>query len=400
MDITSANHTTQTGRSGNHFKSASPIESRSLQHTGTGDLFITSATPVISGSSRRRGSVRRSATGLVTILAALFIGLILQLMVPADAAAQYPVVSDGINWQKTLRIRGVMKPFDPHRQSLNLSVAAGQTAGPATTADLTPYRHVTRNFWIALRDSMENAVRSGAVTAWTVERSTNARMENIFLKGEQLGYDDLLARMSRGMAAATRGDDRITQMYDLTSGRLRAQSDLVREAESRGEPFFEDFRRLSMFELEMIMYIDERGFHMKPMNLLLGTAHWDNPGFFDENDLLAGFRDEFGNGVGFVIDLTDPNTVAYLSRSGIQVSGEYNILPFYDLITMFHYDFKIYSESNNVLADAADIGYELVGLENALQIKYNDLLLTNIYGQLPPWWIENQRSNITDGIYE
>ncbi|MCA1746983.1 MAG: hypothetical protein LC655_04750, partial [Bacteroidales bacterium] len=79
---------------------------------------------------------------------------------------------------------------------------------------------------------------------------------------------------------------------------------------------------------------------------------------------------------------------------------EYNILPFYDLITMFHYDFKIYSESNNVLADAADIGYELVGLENALQIKYNDLLLTNIYGQLPPWWIEQQRSNITDGIYD
>lgn len=372
MDNTSENHITQNGRSGNHF-----LNSRSMRRTST-------------------------STGLLTILGALVFALILQLMAPTDAAAQYPVVSDGINWQKTLRIRGVMKPFDPHRQSLNLSVAAGQTAGtgPATTADLTPYRHVTRNFWIALRDSMENAVRIGAVQAWTVERSTNARMENIFLKGTPLGYDELLDRMSRGMTAATRSDDRITQMYDLTSGRLRVQSDLVREAGARGEPFFDDFRRLSMFELELIMYIDERGFHMKPMNLLLGTAHWDNPGFFDENDLLAGFRDEFGNGVGFAIDLSDPKTVAYLSRSGIQVSGEYNILPFYDLFTMFHYDFKIYSESNNVLADAADIGYELVALENALQIKYNDLLLTNIYGQLPPWWIENQRSNITDGIYE
>ncbi|MFU8861424.1 MAG: hypothetical protein ACNA8K_13485 [Cyclonatronaceae bacterium] len=389
MDITSENHITKNGRSGDQFQKAY-----------TGDLSIAPAVRVRSCPSGHRVSLLHTGTGMLTVLAALFIGLILQLMAPADAVAQYPVVSDGINWQKTLRIRGVMKPFDPHRQSLELSVASGLNNRPGTTTDLTPYRHVTRNFWIALRDSMENAVRSGAVQAFTVERSTNARMENIFVKGTLLGYEELLGRMSRGMAESTRADDRITQMYDLTSGRLRAQSDLVREAEARGEAFFGDFRRLSMFELELIMYIDERGFHLKPMNLLLGTAHWDNPGFYDEDDLLAGFRDEFGNGVGFAIDLTDPNTVAYLSRSGIQVSGEYNILPFYDLITMFHYDFKIYSESNNVLADAADIGYELVGLENALQIKYNDLLLTNIYGQLPPWWIENQRSNITDGIYE
>jgi hypothetical protein len=39
---------------------------------------------------------------------------------------------------------------------------------------------------------------------------------------------------------------------------------------------------------------------------------------------------------------------------------------------------RIFSESNNAPAYAAGIGYKLISLENALQINYNGLMLTNI----------------------
>lgn len=331
----------------------------------------------------------------------LTIGLMLSL--PFVGSAQLTDMADGVNWEKTLRIRGIMQPFDPFNES-NLYKVTNDVEGSkslTSNSENVQFEMVASNFWIGLRDSLQTAIQNDEVDVYTVRESTIEGQDDIFVKGTKVTYNDLLDSLSVNLVNDTDPNDRINQMYNITLERNRPQSALVRRYQSQQNRVFEDLSLISLYEVELKVSVDETGFQIKPLTVLFGTTHWSSPATVNLENILETSFDKFGKGIGFAIDLTSEKTLSYLVENGVQFSGERNIFPFYDLITLFHYDYMVYAESNNVLAQGFQkFGYELDDLRQTILNRYNDLTYTYLYGQPPQWWEEGKKGGFTNGMYQ
>lgn len=339
---------------------------------------------------------------------------------------------NGAKWKKTLRIRGIMKPFDYFSETnmYNIKNAINQDENIGSDKELIHFENVASNFWIGLRDSLQLAIQNNEVDVYIVEESDTPDEEGIFVKSVKVSYNDLLNDLSNNMAEIVNnyGESESRYVYNLNtmSAMLyKALEPSLRNTESNNEnipanQLVKDLGIISLYELELELIVSETGFRVKPKSILFSTAHWDAANMFNsplfarsparasvpidqiDPDDFSGFSGGFARGVGgFLIDLSEEKTLDYLVEHGIQISGENNIIPFYDLITLFHYDYKIYSESNKVLAQGASrLNYELQELEKTMLNRYNDMTYTYLYGQPPQWWENGKKGRFTNGLFE
>lgn len=319
---------------------------------------------------------------------------------------------DGVNWKKTIRIRGLMNKFDPFNES-NLYRLKAEGAQLSASPQYVQFENVASNFWIILRDTLEQALRRDELDVYTLGYGTNG----LRTKRTEVVYDDLLDTLSLHFMKFAPANDRLKQMYDPTEGNVKPYFLMKRlmGAQSGGQRIINSFKFLSVYELELVLSVDETGFKIRPVCLIMGTAHWDNQGSYNPNKLLEGFYTGYDvdlqsgpltpdkdKSMGFYIDLTDEKTIQFLIENGIQYSGEQSVIPFYDLITLFHYEYRIYAESNNIV-DYAKLNfadkYADVDLNRILLNRYNDLTYSYLYGQAPQWWEQNKGS-FTNGMFE
>ena len=314
------------------------------------------------------------------------------------ALAQSPDPAGGVNWQKTLRIRGVLDKFDPFNESNLYKLSEVDTDSISVRSNYVQFELIASDFWIILRDSLQSAIRNNLVDAYTVRPGISKGASAIFTKSTKVTYNDLIDSLYTNLVNATDARNRLRQIYVLDIGPF-PQS---RYIPGRLQTPEEVYQLLTLFELEVIISVDETGFKMQPQSILFGTSHWANPPDLDAQSVIdTDFFDEFDEGVGFFLDLSDEKTFNYLVESGIQFSGEKNIIPFYDLITMFHYDYLVYSESNNVVAEGANsFNYDLGQLRRTLLNRYHEITYTYLYGQPPQWWEQGKKGKYTNGMYE
>lgn len=327
--------------------------------------------------------------------------------------------TEGVNWKKTLRLRGLMGRFDPMNETNLYSLNdADKQQNLGIQKDYVQMELVASTFWMVLRDSLQEAIKAGMIDAYTLGRNPIISQYNIRTKGTKVIYEDLLDSldlnykklMEQGVPpdiinpSGITVDDRLLPLDD----RFLIQPD----ADGR---IVKDFSLLGSYELEITIEVDETGFKITPTRLIIGTAHMESgtpfpeeqwadfyfTGYDNDGITLATPPDDWKNS-GFYLDLTEMNTIKYLVEHGVQYSGEKNIIPFYDLLTMFHYNYKIYSESNNVLAEIANQfnKYDLRELSSTVLNRYNDLKFTYLYGQAPEWWEQGNKGALTNGIYE
>jgi len=325
-----------------------------------------------------------------------------------------------------------MKPFDYFSETnmYNIKNAINQDENIGSDKELIHFENVASNFWIGLRDSLQLAIQNNEVDVYIVEESDTPDEEGIFVKSVKVSYNDLLNDLSNNMAEIVNnyGESESRYVYNLNtmSAMLyKALEPSLRNTESNNEnipanQLVKDLGIISLYELELELIVSETGFRVKPKSILFSTAHWDAANMFNsplfarsparasvpidqiDPDDFSGFSGGFARGVGgFLIDLSEEKTLDYLVEHGIQISGENNIIPFYDLITLFHYDYKIYSESNKVLAQGASrLNYELQELEKTMLNRYNDMTYTYLYGQPPQWWENGKKGRFTNGLFE
>lgn len=319
--------------------------------------------------------------------------------------AQLTQVEQGTNWQKTLRIRGIINRFDPFNESKLYQVTTSDDQQISSEENYVQFEMLASDFWIVLRDSLQNAIQNNEVDVYTVRNMTpNLGDESIgvFGKGTKVTYSDLLDTLSVNLQNM---DTEGRFMYDISNtGQPLPQDRVVSNMARQGNKLVDNFSALSMFEVEVTLRVDETGFSMKPESILMGTTHWTRVELNMDN-LMEGFLSGIElNKVGFIIDLQDEKTLQYLVENGIQFSGEQNLVPFYDLISLFHYEYKVYAESNNVVAVALnkfpDKYPNLEDLEQTLLNRYNDLTYQHLYGEPPRWWKEGEKGAFTNGMFD
>lgn len=344
--------------------------------------------------------------------------LTLVVSTSSDVVAQSSV-SEGVNWKKTLRLRGLMGRFDPMNETNLYSLNdAEKQENLGIQKDYVQMELVSSTFWMVLRDSLQQAIKAGMVDAYTLGRNPIISQYNIRTKGTKVIYQDLLDSldlnykklMEQGVPpdiinpSGATADDRLLPLDDRFLIQPDANGRIVK-----------DFSLLGSYELEITIEVDETGFKITPTALIIGTAHMESGTPFPEDQWMDFYFSGYDNdgitaatppdawkSTGFYLDLTEMKTIKFLVEHGVQYSGEMNIIPFYDLLTMFHYDYKIYSESNNVLAEVANQfnKYNLRELSSTVLNRYNDLKFTYLYGQAPEWWEQGKKGALTNGMYE
>ncbi len=343
---------------------------------------------------------------LITILSVF---LILHIVPEKqELKAQTPQFSQGVNWQKTIRVRGIMEDIDPFNETMLFDLTQRGTNEIEARPEFIQFQLVASNFWMVLRDSLQSAASSGRIDVHTVRESTQRGERGIFNAGTRVTYQDLLDTLSVALLDVFDPSDNFTQIhrggprvYDDLSGFVQFELRPNAQTVNGIERLVQDFSVFTMYELELVLHVDETGFVIIPRALLLGNAFWDSEQIINPDNLLDGFYARFDAGLGLFIDLTDSRTIQFLVDSGVQFSGENNMIPFFDLITLFQYSYKFYSESNNVIAEnAADFGHDMEALEATLLNRYNDLTFTFLYGQPPSWWEDSGRGHFTNGLFE
>lgn len=344
----------------------------------------------------------------VLILLSAIILCSLHLFEPKQVQAQSRSFTEGVSWQKTLRVRGIMEEIDPFNETMLFDLTQRGTNDVEARPEYIQFQLIASNFWMVLRDSLEVAAQQGRVDLYTLRESRARGERGIFNRGTRVTYSDLLDTLSVNLARVFDPNDRFTQVH---IGGPRGFSDLAGEIQFALRPnaptingiqrLIQDFSFFTMYELEIVLHVDETGFRIVPQALLFGNAFWDSEQVINPDNYLEGFYALFNQGLGFYIDLTDERTVRFLVESGVRISGESNMIPFFDLITLFHYRYKFYSESNNVIAEnAADFGHDMNRLEETLLNRYNDLTFTFLYGQPPTWWEDSGRGHFINGLFE
>jgi hypothetical protein len=324
--------------------------------------------------------------------------------------AQLSDLEQGTNWQKTLRLRGIMQKYDPFNDSQLYQVTTEDSQRLTSDARYVQFEMLASDFWSVMRDSLENAIRTDKVDAYTLRKIGGTEDAPIFGKGTKVTYNDLLDTLSTNMQNM-QAQGRFMYNFQITSPRNPGQGvaqpmdrvvRIMLNAQDGDARLVSDFSQFTLYELEVVIRVDETGFSMKPIKLFLSTTMWGSANELNRDNLMEGFTAGMDyNKVGFMIDLTEEKTLSYLVENGLQYTGEENIVPFYDLITLFHYDYKIYSESNNVVAlGAQSFGYELDQLESTILNRYNDLTYSYLYGEPPRWWEEGSKGSFTNGMYQ
>jgi len=306
--------------------------------------------------------------------------------------AQFTPVSDGVNWQRTVRVMNVIEPFDLFNEFMNTDADV-----ETPSRENVHYSSITSNFWEVLRDSVNEAIKADDINIYSLRPSEIRGQENIYVKNERIEgatlsqylsarFDEVVASRFSGAAAQS------APFYfsNFQNGIARV---------SQRPPNFDDLIDINMFQLELIFYHDETGFGIKPTKLIFVPALFNSAADFDENRPVEIFPYQFA----FMIDLTEEESVNILNEKGIQYSGEQNIMSFYDLISLFHFDYFYYSVSNQDLFSATqrfDGRYELDELRSSTMNYFNELIFNFTYGQVPSWWIDGGKGSLTSGIFE
>jgi len=341
-------------------------------------------------------------TNTFYIISGASLCLLFMIVMAETGFAQLANEKSGANWQETIRIRGVMSSFDPFNESNNYRMTDQPTETISAQRDNIQLAMVGSDFWSVFRDSLENVIRRGEIEAYTLEDQRPRAPEEqttVYGKGEQIGYEDLLDQLSQNL---TNIDHEGKLIYDLGMGQAVQEQSTIRRLSTAQGRLVNDFELLTMYEVKLHVNVNETGFNLQPLAIIFGTTHWASENDYNEDDLLSGFISGVElNQVGFYLDLTEENTLNYLMHNGLAVSGEQNIMPFYDLITMFHYDYKVFAESGNVLAQGAlDFDYSLEQLEQRILNRYNDLTFRKLYGQPPQWWSRGEKGGFSNGMFD
>ncbi len=320
--------------------------------------------------------------------------------------------SEGVRWERTLRIQGVIQETDPFSESMLYDLADSQGEAIQASPENVHFEVVASHFWFALRDSIDHALQEDRIAAYSVRELPDR--DGIFVGDEQLTYEEILDMLSVNLNEAYDPDDAFTQILDLNFNEnvpyWQFIEDLQFDAEGEEEAvaiegeginrFIFDLSFMSLYELEVKFRVDETGFDVIPQSLLLGTAMYDGDDQFDPDDMLMNMRSDFANGVGVYLDLTEEETVNFLIETGAQFTGETNEIPFYDLMTIFHYDFSFYAESNHRLGAAGDFGHDVQNVFSTIMNRYVDFAYTQLYGQPPTWWQLGERGHFIHGLFE
>ncbi|MCH8567774.1 MAG: hypothetical protein LAT67_05905 [Balneolales bacterium] len=259
------------------------------------------------------------------------------------------------------------------------------------------YANITNNFWEVLRDSINEQIKDGNINVYSLRPSEIRGQEDIYIKDEQIPHEELTQFLTNNFQRYVQNTFTGVAAQNAPFFFSEAQANLARI--SQAQPNFENLIDIDLFQIELIIFNDETGFGIKPTKLIFSTALYNTQFDYEINEFVEQFEPQ----LGFLIDLTEQQSVQMLSEMGIQFSGEYNMMSFYDLITLFHYDFRYFSVSNQGLRSNVTRfidRYEIESLRESTKNYFNDLIFTFIYGQVPNWWSDNGRGGITNGLFE
>lgn len=328
-----------------------------------------------------------------------FVGCIIALLLwSTEAEAQFTPVSEGANWQRTVRVMSHIEPYDAYNEMALFDRLNDQQEGLKVSRDYVHFANVTSTFWEVLRDSINEAVKNTDMPVYTVVPSEQRDQEFIYVKGEPIPNEELVQRLEQNFQNYV-NEEFATAAAQQTAPFYFNSTDNNLFRLPQRPPVYDNLVDIDLFQIELIIYNDETGFGIRPTKLIFTTALYNSQADYDEGNLVDRFPPE----LAFMIDLTEDEAVRMLTETGIQFSGEYNLMSFYDLITLFHYDYFYYSVSNQDLRRAEinfpDV-YDLNDLRASTKNYFNDLIFSFTYGQPPNWWSENDRGGITNGLFE
>jgi len=315
----------------------------------------------------------------------LFLSFFISFIAFSTVDARQNMEALGSSWQQSFRITGLIEPFDFFSQ-FNFDEEAEQEL-------VNEFRRKSTRFWHSLRDSINSAISDGRINAYSIRPSGRAGQERIFVKDQPVTYQQLIRNLNTNLESVAR----------LRSGDVLYLVDRddvldIRNFVTDFNNYFTNLNAISQYEIEFTMSYNESGFSFQPVQLIMGVAMYPSRFQFEDNRLS--FFNEYGNDLGFLIDLTEPATKRFLNNSGIQVSGDRNIISFTDLFNSFNYEYVFYSISGRELAQSADgpFDYELELIRRGVMNQVHSLLFEQIYGQVPTFWEKAGKGLIINGL--
>lgn len=307
---------------------------------------------------------------------------------------------DGVTWKKTLRIQGLLSRMDPFNETTTLySLTEAKTDSIKITKNQIQFELVASSFWESLKDSVLSGVKQKKLEVYLVK--ADEERAGITNKGTKVtSYDILINELFLAYqkaidpANANRSSKALYVMEKGGNPGFQSDRLLVRNMKDKKQVI----SLLTLFQLEIILSVDETGFKIEPLSLLFGAARFNTEPFLEDGEDASektGYYNLFDDGLGIFVDLTAQSTYNFLVETGVTYSGEGNIIPFYDLITMFHYPYEFYSESNFVINNAVNSDE----LKRLLKNRYNETTFNYLYGQPPQWWESYGKSGFMNGIY-
>lgn len=315
-----------------------------------------------------------------------------------DAKAQNLPYQDGSFWQQTIRITGLIEPYDYFEQFIEPEFIFDEDGDLVVTEDqasamLNHYRSITGKFWHSLRDTVDVALRDGRLNAYSIQSSGRTGQERIFIKNEPIEYSTLIAGLNHSL-------ERVASLRQGDVLYLVNRDDVfdVRNYVADFNNYFNRLEAINQFEIELILRYSESGFTIIPTQLIFGVAMYPSRFIFEENKMS--FFTEYENGLGFLIDLTEPDTIDFLTRTGMQVSGDHNVFPYFDLFMKLNYDYVFYSISGRELAISANEPFlhELERIRLGVMNNIHTILFEQVYGQVPDYWIRGGKGPIINGL--
>lgn len=306
---------------------------------------------------------------------------------------------DGVTWKKTLRIQGLISRMDHFNETSLYSLSETKTDSIKISKNQIQFELVASTFWESLKDSIINAIKNNKIDVYIPKN--DPERDGIAIKGVKVtSYDILIDELYLAyekIVDAPNANRNNKAWYVLEKGGtigFQRDRNLVRNIKEKKQVL----DLLGLFQLEMVFSVDETGFKIEPLSLLFGAGLMAvEPALNDGEDpaQVKGYYNIFKDGFGLFIDLTAENTYNFLVETGVQFSGEGTIIPFYDLLTMFHYPYEFYSESNFIIATAKD----QEELKRLLINRYNETTFNYLYGQPPQWWESYGKSSFMNGVY-
>lgn len=334
---------------------------------------------------------------LKLLLRIYFIAQALILVCSSAFAQVMRPEQDGVMWKKTLRIQGLITRMDPFNETSLYKLSETETDSIQVNKNAIQFEMVASRFWEALKDSIIAAVKRNALDVYLVKE--DPQRPEIFVRGTKITsynvlVDELYLGYQKAIDATNQRNPRAVYILDRQRPDIIQERNVVRLIKTKEDVL----QLLSLFQLEMILSVDETGFKIEPLSLLIGSAHFNNLPFLEPDQDFAsldGYFNQFKAGFGIFVDLTAQNTYNFLVETGVQYSGEGNVIPFFDLITMFHYPYQFYSESDFVIAGRNDQDE----IKRLMMNRYNETTFYYLYGQPPQWWESYNKGTLMNGIF-